>query len=582
MKRRNIAILVALFVGASSLQGCALVDGAKDQLTDKLEFLDGEKRKDKRINFYMERALEKKWKKRDYEGAINDFTKAIEVDPDHVKVPSWYNHIASIKNKQLNDYYGAIRDYTKAISKTRENSRNLYRWYKQRGYVKTKVGDYRGAIEDHTKQIQLLENYSYKYIIAKAYAARALNKGKLNDYQGAINDYTNAIELNPTDWAGKDGNLLYKYYSDRASLKVKLKDYQGAISDADMAIKFIEEKDGWDPEKSAERLKGELGRAYSYRADAKKELKDYSGAIKDFQKAIEIYPYEHPLSFSYPTYHKLANTYYLNGDIDSSCAFHNSAKLYNKDSQKILNSSKGREMCKSYFKKQSALRMKEMYYNSGVRNEKSGKYKEAISDYTKAIEINPNNAEFYKSRSNARYRNSDYQGAENDLTKAIEINPNDYEMYLRRGYFKDVKKDYEGAISDYTKAIEINRYSARLYYSRGNARFNLNDNEGAKSDLSTAIKIDPNYIDAYKDLGYLKRVYEKDYQGAIEIYTKAIEIESLKKSTRAFLYAMRALTKEDAGDMKGACSDAKKSKSIYFDPRDRVLTERVCKRFWEQ
>ena len=67
----------------------------------------------------------------------------------------------------------------------------------------------------------------------------------------------------------------------------------------------------------------------------------------------------------------------------------------------------------------------------------------------------------------------------------------------------------------------------------------------------------------------------------IKIY-KAIEIESLKKSTRAFLYAMRALAKEDAGDMKGACSDAKKSKSIYFDPRDRVLTERVCKRFWEQ
>ena len=45
---------------ASSLQGCTLVDGAKDQLTDKSEFLDSKKRKDKRTNFYMERTLEKK------------------------------------------------------------------------------------------------------------------------------------------------------------------------------------------------------------------------------------------------------------------------------------------------------------------------------------------------------------------------------------------------------------------------------------------------------------------------------------------------------------------------------------------
>ena len=52
MKRRNIAILVALFIGAFSLDGRVLIDGAKDQLTDKLEFLDGDTRKSKNIQCY--------------------------------------------------------------------------------------------------------------------------------------------------------------------------------------------------------------------------------------------------------------------------------------------------------------------------------------------------------------------------------------------------------------------------------------------------------------------------------------------------------------------------------------------------
>ncbi len=67
MKKRNIAILVALFIGASSLQGCSLVDGAKDQVTDKLEFLDGDKRKLNKIKFYKERAV-----KRDKKGIIKE------------------------------------------------------------------------------------------------------------------------------------------------------------------------------------------------------------------------------------------------------------------------------------------------------------------------------------------------------------------------------------------------------------------------------------------------------------------------------------------------------------------------------
>ena len=51
----------------------------------------------------------------------------------------------------------------------------------------------------------------------------------------------------------------------------------------------------------------------------------------------------------------------------------------------------------------------------------------------------------------------DYYGAISDYTKAIEINPQYYNN-------RQNLKDYYGAISDYTKAIEIK--PKRKYYNR--------------------------------------------------------------------------------------------------------------------
>ena len=49
-----------------------------------------------------------------------------------------------------------------------------------------------------------------------------------------------------------------------------------------------------------------------------------------------------------------------------------------------------------------------------------------------------------------------YQGAIADYTRAIEINPQNVDAYYNRGLAEDDSGDYEGAIADYTKAIEIN------------------------------------------------------------------------------------------------------------------------------
>jgi tetratricopeptide (TPR) repeat protein len=58
---------------------------------------------------------------------------------------------SGIKKNKAGDYQGAIEDYTKALE---INPKNSYSYY-NRGNSKSKLKDYLGAIEDFTKAIEI-------------------------------------------------------------------------------------------------------------------------------------------------------------------------------------------------------------------------------------------------------------------------------------------------------------------------------------------------------------------------------------------------------------------------------------------
>ena len=61
------------------------------------------------------------------------------------------------------------------------------------------------------------------------------------------------------------------------------------------------------------------------------------------------------------------------------------------------------------------------YFTSGLNNSENGDYYGAISDYTKAIELNPNDAEAYYNRGNSKRKLGDLNGACDDAKKAIKL-----------------------------------------------------------------------------------------------------------------------------------------------------------------
>jgi len=222
------------------------------------------------------------------------------------------------------------------------------------------------------------------------------------------------------------------------------------------------------------------------------------------------------------------------------------------------------------YEEKSNLNTAEEYFYRGYDKSDKGDYYGAISDFTKAIEINPNLANAYFTRGNAKYNLKDYNGAIADFTKAIEINPNFAKAYYNRGNSKSDLKDYYGAISDFTKAIEINPNSANAYNNRGNSKSDLKDYYGAISDYNKAIEINPNSANVYYNRGNSKSDL-KDYYGAISDFTKAIEINP----NYADAYINRGIGKYWLDDYNGACIDARKAQELGSDAT-RIINV-VCK-----
>jgi len=161
-------------------------------------------------------------------------------------------------------------------------------------------------------------------------------------------------------------------------------------------------------------------------------------------------------------------------------------------------------------------RFAEAYYSRGGTCERLGQCPKALSDYTKAIEFNPEFFPAYNNRGRVYAKLGQFTKAVSDFTQTIELNPEDIEAYYKRGYVYDELHQYAEAISDYTATIKLmQKYRkpdselSAVYSDRGLAYALWGKREKAREDLLRADKLNPALKPRLEQMAHRFKLYHK-------------------------------------------------------------------------
>ncbi len=128
---------------------------------------------------------------RQYDQAINDFTKALEICPDTDKATR-FSIIESRGNSYhaLNKSDAAIKDFSDAIA-LNPRHKNIKYVYNNRGWIWQSKEDYEKAIKDYYAALAIDPAF------APSYYGRALSWYKLGNLPRALEDAKEALRLEP-------------------------------------------------------------------------------------------------------------------------------------------------------------------------------------------------------------------------------------------------------------------------------------------------------------------------------------------------------------------------------------------------
>ena len=413
-----------------------------------------------------------KFYKQDIQGAIDDFSQAIKLNPNNIML---YLNRGYVK-QFVCDYGGAMADYNKAL----EINPNFAFAYNNRGVLKVSMNDTNGALEDYAKAISINPKYS------DVYYNRGNLKYMLDDNQGALEDYDMAINLNPKD---------SEAYNNRGVVKKRMNCNVAALSDYSQAIAL-------NPNDSI---------AYANRGRLKKLYFDNEGAAIDIDKAVALAENQIFIKNVKPL---LSNEHYI--------AAVPNVKSIGRAPEEVKSAV---ENLISYSPAPSAnsikVDMKE------VENEKQQAEKFAA----KQIEpqVNQTKLALRPAEPTVKQKSSKttMTGASatvlsagvgtvkfatppdirtEAVTKPATTNVKLAESYYIRGLQKCILRDMQGAIADLDKAISNNDKYADAYYYRAAIKKQLGDVEGFKSDYKVAIQINPALQSDYNENDVLSMI----------------------------------------------------------------------------
>ncbi len=505
----------------------------------------------------------------DTTGGLDDFTKAISLNPF---IPDGYANRAIIYYQQAN-YEASLTDLDEAIKLRPDDAR----FYLNRGIIRYQMDDLRGTVEDFDRVIELEPRN------AMAYSNRGILRAQVGDTNRAIEDFSRVLALKSDDWltlyyramlymeigewrrALADLNIVADNYPDfapvfqnRSQVKQRLGDAYGAELDYGTAVKLELERrrqsdqpatdtqlaanQPADGKNSQERKATRTEKDTDIRNyDKVAVLDDFGnepneeastnplrGRIQDRNIIIDM-EQVFALTF-YPGDTLVHRLRYFDIEVD---ALNRRQPLDRPIQIANVEQEPDREQAADIFTKINTIseQLKTakasdkaiLYFVRGTLYNTVLNLNNALDDFNRVLELDPNNAPALFNRAYTRYkmvetirsmeaeisaqqplqmgavttrttaqtqeeerRILDYDLIRKDLEKVLEINPDFEFAHYNLGMIQAVMRNFEVAIEHFSVAIEANPDFAEAWFNRGLTHIFLENEATGTLDLSKA------------------------------------------------------------------------------------------------
>ncbi len=127
---------------------------------------------------------------------------------------------------------------------------------------------------------------------------------------------------------------------------------------------------------------------------------------------------------------------------------------------------------------------KDTHLKSGQEFYQNKDFAKAISSFSKALELDPNDADLFSTRAVAFFHLGDAPASLQDMNTAQSLEPKNPYRYSSRAYIKDSMGDTHGAVEDYEMAIKLDPQDAVAFNNLGM----LQEKLGYKTKADTLFK----------------------------------------------------------------------------------------------
>ncbi len=155
---------------------------------------------------------------------------------------------------------------------------------------------------------------------------------------------------------------------------------------------------------------------------------------------------------------------------------------------------------------------------------REGKWENAVREFSEGITNDQTNSMLFYYRGVAQENNGNTEEAMSDYQKTIELNPDFVLPYSRVGKIYARQKNYEKASEFYQKSVELGDQDITTLYNYGVVLINLGKSPEAKVVFENLLSMDEDYADAYYHLGIIS-IGLSDPGKAKELLQKFIELD---------------------------------------------------------